>query len=280
MTSPLTPHGPENLRFERCNRKGETSMRLGFIGTGSITTALVTGFCTCPGASEEIILSPRNPAKAAELAKAFPQVRVATSNQQVLDKSDWVFLAVVPQEAQEIMAPLVFREDHKVLSLLSGTKVDEVAQWLPAACRPVRLLPMPFVARRIGPILVYPQAQEASDLLASLGKVISVETEHKFEMIAAITALMAPHFGLLHHVVEWAHSAGLDRAEATDYTASMFGALAVLAQEWEGESLEDLMKESMTPGGLNELATKVIEEQEGFAPWTNALIAVQERLTK
>lgn len=254
-------------------------MKLGFIGTGGITTALVTGFCTCPEAPERITVSPRNHDKAMALADAFPQVRIANSNQQVLDESDWVFLAVVPEKAQEIIAPLTFREGHKVLSLLSGTTVDRVIPWIFPADQPVRVLPMPFVARHIGPIVIYPHAPQVSDMLASLGKVIAVETEHKLEMLAAITSLMAPYYCLMHHVVEWARSADLSPVEAADYTASMFGALSVLAQEQADGDLEGLMKKSMTPGGLNELATRVIEAQKGFAPWTDALVAVQKRLT-
>lgn len=256
-------------------------MKLGFIGTGAITTALVTGFCTCPEVPERITVSPRNHTRATELVNTFPQVRVAESNQQVLDESEWIFLAVLPEKAQEIMTDLAFREDHKVLSLLSGTTVDLVARWIhPAGLAPVRVIPMPFVTRHIGPIVIYPNAREVSDILSPLGKVIPVETEQKLEMLAALSALMAPYYGLMHHVVQWGRSVDLSPAEAAEYTTSMFGALSVLAQEREDGDLKGLMMESMTPGGLNELATKVIEDQQGFAPWTEALSAVQKRLTK
>lgn len=255
-------------------------MKLGFIGTGSITEALVTSFCACPEPPERITVSPRNRDKAMALANAFSQVRVAASNQQVLDESEWVFLAVLPERAQEILTTLSFRKDHKVISLLAGTALERVDRWISPARQPVRAIPMPFVTRHMGPIVICPHAPEVSKLLAPLGKIIPVETEHEFNKFAALSALMAPYYGLMHHVVEWARSADMNPVKAAGYTASMFGALSVLAQEQEDGDMEKMKKESITPGGLNELATQVIESQKGFAPWTDALVAIQERLTK
>lgn len=256
-------------------------MKLGFIGTGGITTALVTGLCTCPEAPDQITVSPRNRIRAQDLANNFPQVRIATSNQQILDDSEWIFLAVLPDKAQDIIADLNFREDHKIISLLSGTAVNQVALWTaPARQAPVRVIPMPFVTRHIGPIVLYPHAEEVSEILAPLGQIIPVKTEHELEMLAALSALMAPYYGLVHHVVEWARAANLRPEEAINYTTSMFQALSILAREREDGDLEALMKESMTPGGLNELATRVIENNKGFTSWTDALTAVQERLTR
>ena len=65
------------------------TMRLGFIGTGTITTAMVTGLCTAAETPEHILVSPRNAERAAGLAEAFTQVAVAKDNQEVIDGSDW-----------------------------------------------------------------------------------------------------------------------------------------------------------------------------------------------
>ncbi len=256
-------------------------MKIGFIGTGSITHALVTGFCTCTQIPKQITVSPRNRGKATSLAKAFPQVKVAKSNQQVLDESDWVFLAILPDGASDILAPLSFREDHKVLSLLSGTKVDQVAQWIsPAIQEPVRVIPMPFVTRHIGPIVIFPREENTAELLDPLGQIIPVGTEHELEMLAALSALMAPYYGLMDQIVKWGCKVNLNPEDAINYITSMFNALSVLAWEREDGKLEALMQESMTPGGLNELATDVIKARQGFTPWTDALTAVQERLAR
>jgi len=48
-------------------------MKLGFIGTGNITTVLVEGLCTAQDPPASILVSPRNAEKAARLAlKVLP----------------------------------------------------------------------------------------------------------------------------------------------------------------------------------------------------------------
>src|SRR5579872_6679391 len=101
-------------------------MTLGFLGTGAITSAIVTGLhAASSGYSTRV--SPRNPDVAADLARRFPEVSIASSNQQVVDDSDTVVIAVRPQIAEAVLAELRFRPDHQVISLMSGFMVARVA---------------------------------------------------------------------------------------------------------------------------------------------------------
>ena len=79
-----------------------------------------------------------------------------------------------------------------------------------------------------------------------------------------ITALMAPYFALMEKITAWAADVGVDRRDASGYVASMFGALSAMAAELEDGDLGRLITESMTPGGLNELALNVIRQNNGF----------------
>ena len=58
----------------------------------------------------------------------------------------------------------------------------------------------------------------------------------------------------------------------------MFEALSVLAQKTPDGDLHKLADESMTPGGLNELARKIIRETDGFAYLKPVLQAVTNRV--
>ena len=55
-------------------------MTLGFVGTGHITVAMVEGLCAAPLPVERIVVSPRNAANAARLARRFANVTVARDN--------------------------------------------------------------------------------------------------------------------------------------------------------------------------------------------------------
>ena len=68
----------------------------GVLGVGSIATAIVIGLCDGVVAPPEIVLSPRNAERAAELAAQLPSVRVAAGNQQVVDGSDVVVVCLLP----------------------------------------------------------------------------------------------------------------------------------------------------------------------------------------
>ena len=76
----------------------------GVLGVGSIATAIVTGLCDGVVEPPEILLSPRNAERAAELAARFPSVRVAMDNQQVVDDSDVVVVCLLPTHAAEVLA--------------------------------------------------------------------------------------------------------------------------------------------------------------------------------
>ncbi len=62
-------------------------MRVGFIGTGEITTAMVRGLAGC---GHQILVSPRNAKRAAALAAEVPEVTVAP-NDRIVAGSDIVF---------------------------------------------------------------------------------------------------------------------------------------------------------------------------------------------
>lgn len=256
-------------------------MRIGFIGTGGITTAIVTGLCTCDNVPESIWVSPRNSEKAAALKAAYPTVQVGEDNQDVVDRVDVVVLAVLPQQKADILSPLQFRENQLIIHLLAGTQVDAVRPLVAPAKEIVRAVPLPCCAIHVGPIALYSTedtaSQKGSDLFDPLGTVVKLEKESQLETLAIITALMAPYYTMVEQVVAWGEGQGIDRKDAAAYTAAMFGALSAIAESDEQGDIKTLVTECMTPGGLNELAMKVIDEKGGFAHVETALEAVRNR---
>ena len=125
-------------------------MKLGFIGTGALSSAIVTGLKSLPGETTPVVLSPRNEEIAAGLAARFPDVRVAADNQAVLDDCDTVMLAVRPQIAREVLPLLRFRPDHHVVSLIATFSCNEIAAMVGPVKRVTKALPMPMIGIRRG----------------------------------------------------------------------------------------------------------------------------------
>ena len=94
-------------------------MKLGFIGTGKIALSVITGICNSKISYRKILVSKRNRKIAEKLRKRFKKVQIAKTNQEIIDKSNWVFLAVTPKVGEKILPKLNFRSNQKIISFIS-----------------------------------------------------------------------------------------------------------------------------------------------------------------
>ena len=250
---------------------------LGFIGTGNITTALIEGICTTVEAPESILVSPRNAAKASLLAARFSQVRVMESNQQVIDESDIVFLALRPEIAPDVLPQLHFRVDQKIVSLIAVTAIDLIKEFIGDIHHVVRAVPLPTVAQHKGPVILYPDDPEVGNIFKKIGMLFTVSSERDIGLLAAVTALISPFFTLMGAISDWALTGGIDESVAHQYTASMFHALSLQAVTMDKSNFSELAVEAATPGGLNEQALAIINAKGGISAFLDALNAVAAR---
>lgn len=227
-------------------------MRLGFVGVGAISQAMVEAICTGPRAGAyDIVLSPRSHDRSRELADRFPEVRVAADNQSVLDESDIVFIGVLPPQFDEVVSTLTFREDHIVGSLVAGMPPSVVAPIVAPAIRIAQLIPLPAIALHVGPIVVSPAITAIVDVLEGCGDVIELEDESQIRILSVASATMSSFLQYQVTAIEWAVSAGLDVATARDYMASLYTCLAVETAHTELDAVTAMPGEHETPGGLN-----------------------------
>ena len=95
-------------------------MKLGFIGTGEITKALVIGILGSKIKFKKIYLSKRNSKISAFLTKKSKKIQIEKNNQHLINKSDWVFLAVTPKVGNQIIRKLNFKKIKPVDVLVGG----------------------------------------------------------------------------------------------------------------------------------------------------------------
>ena len=251
--------------------------RLGFVGTGAITSAIVTGLCTHADVRCRISVSPRNAGCAAGLATTFPQVRIAADNQAVLDDSDVVFLAVRPQIARQVVGKLRFKPEHRVISLVATYLHHTIAELVRPATSVVCAVPLPTVAFHEGPTAMFPPDAGAASIFEPLGRAIEVATETELQALWTATATMATHFRFLHTIASWLSAHGVPQERARDYVVTMFGGLARAAAR-RPEPLEQLAGEFATRGGLNEQCAAALGRAGAFDACSRALDAVHARI--
>ena len=258
------------------------TMKIGILGTGQISSALVEGFCTNAVSKEKLhfYLSPRNRERAAALQAAYPKhVTVCASNQAVLDSApDWVILALLPRDTEDILKPLRFRPEQKLVSLISDHPLEQIQAWAGTTAKAVRMVPLPFAALHMGPIAYYPPYAEIHALIQPLGQLIELDSEAALNTILTLTALMSPFYLLIHETAEWGKQHGMTDAAAVGYLTSFFEALSVMAQQAPNSNAVAQLCYDTTSGGLNEMAYRTIRERGGYQIWREALDAVLERL--
>ena len=252
---------------------------LGFIGAGTLTTALVTGFCARAAETPyPIVLSPRSRKNSERLRAAYPgRVTVAESMQEVADRSDWVMLAVLPGAGEEVCRSLRFRPDHKVINFMSDKTLPQIREWIGDTAVLCHMVPLTFNAFCDGPIVLSPPNGEAAEIFGHIGKVVQLEERYHAAVLAAVTGCVAPFFTLMDTLSQWSASQGVPRELAAQYVTSFFGAVCQEAAGLDAEGLHR-MAATATPGGINYMVKDLLAQREGFDMWAQAMEPAIQRL--
>jgi pyrroline-5-carboxylate reductase len=254
-------------------------VNLGFIGTGALTSAIVTGLKTDPIIPVSIHLSPRNEQTAAALASRYPDVWVATDNQEVLDNCETVMLALRPQVAHQVLPLLKFRRTHHVVALMATMSRDEVASLVLPAERVTKALPIPMVAHRQGATLIYPFDPAIAALFGSLGRVIEVGDPTEFNTLTVATATFATYFKYLDTIHGWLRDHGVSDSKGRDYVAALFQALANAPEKVPGSGFMQLAAAYATPGGINEQMLRAFTTEHLFEVLREGLDSVHRQIS-
>jgi pyrroline-5-carboxylate reductase len=242
-------------------------MQIGFIGVGKITNAIVEGLCTSSIENTQLYLSPRNEDNARHLAAKYEQVKRLESNQQVIDQSDIIFIAVRPAAAMEILQPLVFREKQIIVSLIPLLKKAELLKAVAPATQVVRAVPTPTVMQHTGPVILFDSNDMVTQLFGHIGQPVEVTDEKQLHALWTLTGLITPFYDLLHELSSWTIANGVDATTANQYIAGLFQALSFAAQQSNPINFKDLARHAETPNGMNEQAGKEIREKGAHEAW-------------
>ncbi|MCD8164207.1 MAG: NAD(P)-binding domain-containing protein [Synergistaceae bacterium] len=255
------------------------ALTLGFIGTGGITSFIVRGLCSAPEFTGKIVLSVhKNRDKAETLKALFPdRITISGSNQEVADFSDVVFIAVLPQQHKAVAEAIKFKPEHRVVHITGGVKLADSLELYAPAMSAVRAIPLPFAARRMGPVLFYGKDQVCRELLATLGAIVEVQAESELDVLGPVTGMMVPYYALIAEYVKLGMARGLSFRTALDYAGYMNEALSSFMRTDCGEDIEAFLVDNSTPGGVNELGLRLLREGDSYSPWSKTLDALYVR---
>jgi len=225
--------------------------RIGIIGVGGIARAIVGGLCGGVEEPPEIFLSPRGARTATELSQRYPSVRVCADNQDVLDRSQLVIIAVRPDQYAEALTGLRIGSGCVVVNVMAGVGTAELRQILDTDDALVRAMPQQAVQERQSITVTCPSHPDVDALFDYLGGVRPVADEGVFDVFCALTATVSTHFAYLATAVAWAERQGIPSEDADRFIRNLFQGVGRQLGD-ETRSLQQLRAEHETPKGANE----------------------------
>ena len=253
-------------------------MRLGFIGTGKIASSVITGICTSKISFQKILVSRRNKNIAQKLKKRFRKVYIAKTNQEIIDKCNWIFLAVTPKVGKKILPKLKFRSNQKVISFIATINLAQLKKTLGKEVKIIRAIPLPPISLKKGPVPICPPDKQVKKFFNKIGTTVEVKNEELSKNFWATSAMMAPFYEILKVLSDWLVKKGVKRNEAQKYITSLFVALSVDSVNNSVKHLKHLVADSQTPGGLNEQAVRGLRKAKFYKNLEKSLNAVLKRL--
>lgn len=238
-------------------------MHLGFLGTGRITLSIIEGILSSKIKIRKIYISYRNKEISKKLSKKYRQIKVLKDNQEIINKSNIVFLAVTPNVGNKILPKLQFKSSKKIISLISTIKLDKLKKYTKNK-KITRVIPLPFINMKKGPIIVCPKDNQTKNLFSNLGTVIEVKKEKLSKGFWATSSFMASYYNLLNVTSSWLTSKGIKKTESEKYTKELFLALSEDAINKNKTSLKQLVRESQTPGGTNAYVLKQLQKKKFY----------------
>ena len=255
-------------------------MNLGFIGTGKIASSVITGICRSKITYKKIIISPRNRRIARSLKKKFKKIIIAKDNQQIIDKSDWVFLSVTPTVGEKIIKKLKFKSNQTIISFISTITLSQLKKAIKVKAKIVRAIPLPPISLKKGPVPICPPNAKVKTFFNKLGTTVEIKNEKSSINFWSTSGMMAPFYELLKVMTDWLVKKGVKRDNAQKYITSLFLALSEDAVVNSKKDLKYSVKESQTPKGLNEQGVKELSKAGFYKSLEKTLNSIHKRLNK
>ena len=255
-------------------------MKIGFIGTGHISKSVINGILGSKLKINKIIVSKRNSKISSELKRKSKKIKISADNQDIINQSNWVFLAVTPTIGKIILPQLKFKKGQTIISFISTIKMTELKKYIKVKTKIIRAIPLPPISLRKGPVPIFPPDKQVRNFFNKLGTSVEIKNENLSLNFWSTSSMMAPFYELLQTLSEWLVKKGINRSDSQKYITSLFIALSEDAKINSNKDLKVLVKNSQTPKGLNEQAVKELRKLGFYKSLNKTANSILNRLRK
>ena len=244
-----------------------TRLSIGFIGTGRIAQALISGLSHDP----QMVLSgyDKSPDSLRAVSLQFG-VNAEESVESLARDAEVIIIAVKPYQVAEVLAELkpALHAQHLIVSVAAGISTGFIESNCPEGARVVRVMPNTpaFVGEGMTAICKGSHAT-ADDLLVAerifnaIGKTAIVDESGMDAATAVSGSGPAYMFRIIDALAEGGEASGLDRETAQLLAAqTMLGAAKMVLSG--RKSPEELVREVTTPGGTTEAGLQAMDRRD------------------
>lgn len=255
---------------------------IGFIGTGRIANALISGLVRDSG--NEISGFDKDPA-AAEAVSAEFGISRKTSLKQIAQSVDIIILAVKPYQIEEVLGELRdhLTPDHLLISVAAGISSGFIRTHSREDMRVIRVMPNTpaftgegMTAVSGGTLATGADLTKAQKIFSAIGRVLVLDESLMDAATAVSGSGPAYMFHLISSMAEGGKQCGLSGEDAVTLAAqTMLGAAKMVLDG--KKSPEDLIKDVTTPGGTTEAGLKQMDARNVRQAMIDTVKAAAER---
>ena len=247
-------------------------MKVGFLGCGNLAQTLIYSWIEKKIlSSSDIIATNRTPGKLQKISQDL-QIKITQNNEEMVENSELIILAVKPQDLEAALEPLssIFDSSKKVISLAAGIPISTIQKLLPAGTAIARVMTN-TPARVFQGMTGYCMngdhlglSKNIDYLFSPLGEVTEVQEGEAFQAFSVATSSGVGFvIELMLYWQEWLEEYGFDAEQSQSMVIQSF----LGASQWVKQSnmpLTDLQakvvsKKGITAAGLNSMRELEVE---------------------
>lgn len=242
-------------------------LRLGFIGAGNMATAILDGVVSQQVFQTERIIISNPHTDKLEHPKALG-VRITNSNEEVVDNSDIIILAIKPQMYEVVIEGIRNQCAGKcIVSIAAGISTGWIRNRIPDASV-IRVMPNTPLQLGLGATAVAEAPGVSSDLFqcvcsifSAAGSVAVIPESQMDDVIPVSGSSPAFFFRMADVMVRWAQEQGMDPEVSLKLAAAaMKGSAEMLLSS--GKTANELTRQVCSPGGTTLAALTAFDDRD------------------
>lgn len=242
-------------------------LRLGFIGAGNMATAILDGVVAKQIFQTDHIMISNPHANKLEHPKALG-VRITNSNEEVVENSDIIVLAVKPQMYEVVIEGIHSRCAGKcIVSIAAGISTAWIQTKLPDASV-IRVMPNTPLQLGLGATAIAEAPSVSADIFhcvcnifSAAGSVAVIPESQMDDVIPVSGSSPAFFFRMADVMVRWAQEQGMDPDVSLSLTATaMKGSAEMLLSS--GKTANELTQQVCSPGGTTLAALTAFDDRD------------------